>query len=430
MHKATKATLTIGDTTIELPVLTGTEGERTIDISALRKQTGMTTFDPGYVNTAACQSAITFLDGEKGILRHRGYPIEQLVKECEFVEVAYLLVHGALPDKRQREDFSSKLNRHSMLHEDMRFFFRNYPERAHPMAILSSMAISLSTFCPEVEEMDVDAQVDEAMTTLLSQLRTIAAFSYRKFEGKPFVYPDHKLRYCENLLKMMFDSPVEPYELDPVLVRAMNALLIIHADHEQNCSTSAVRLVGSSGANLFASIAAGICALWGPKHGGANQAVIEMLEGIRRDGLKVSDVVTRAKAKDNPFRLMGFGHRVYKTYDPRARIAKKLCDQVLERLGIKDPLLDIALELEQAALADDYFVERKLYPNVDFYTGIVFRAMGIPTDMFTVMFAIGRLPGWIAHWIEWMNDPYQRIGRPRQLYVGPVTQDVVPLAKR
>ena len=422
--KAQLAKLEIKGKRYEFPVLTGSEGEQSVDIRRLRKESGLTTFDPGFVNTASCQSTITYLDVEKGILRYRGYPVEELIKICNFIDVAYLLIHGELPNEKVRDDFARLPNRHSMIHESMRTFFDHFPENAHPMAILSAMVVSLSSFYPEMES-DQEG-VDMAATRLLSKIRTIAAFSYKKSIGEPVVQPSYKLSYCENFLNMMFASPVANYKLDPVIVRALDQLLILHADHEQNCSTSAVRLIGSSGANLYASVSAGICALWGPAHGGANQGVIQMLERLQNEGGDAKKIIDRAKDPNADFRLMGFGHRVYKTYDPRARIAKQLCEEVLEKLGINEPLLELAMKLEQAALSDDYFVERNLYPNVDFYTGIIFRAMGIPTDMFTVMFAIGRLPGWIANWLEWMSDPAQKIGRPRQLYVGPQKQKVPP----
>jgi citrate synthase len=401
-----------------------------IDIRGLRKETGFITFDPGYVNTGSCESEITYLDGEQGILQYRGYAIEDLVEHCAFIEVAYLLVHGKLPNVEEKKHFSELLNRHSLIHADMVHLFRNYPEQAHPMGVLSSMVVALSAFYPEIEGAEETEEIDITVTRLLSKLRTIAAFSYKKSVGEPYVQPSHKYWYCENFLNMMFSSPVVDYEINPVLVKAMDQLLILHADHEQNCSTSAVRLVGSAGANLYASIAAGICALWGPRHGGANQGVIEMLERLHENGDDVQKAIERAKNRKSPFRLMGFGHRVYKTYDPRARVARAICNEVLDELGIDDPLLELAVKLEEAALADDYFKERNLYPNVDFYTGIVFRAMGIPTDMFTVMFAIGRLPGWVANWLEWRRDPAYKIGRPRQLYVGPEPRKVVPIEKR
>ncbi len=409
-----------------LPVVEGTEGERGLDIQNLRRDSGLVTLDYGYKNTAACKSAITFLDGEKGILRYRGYPVEELAEKSRFVEVAYLLVHGRLPGRQENDRFSGLLTRHSMLHEDMCQFFKNYPENAHPMAILSAMVVSLSSFYPELSQGSPEEELDFTTTRLLSKLRTIAAFSYKKSVGEPFVYPRHDLKYCANFLNMMFSSPVCPYEPDPVMVKALNVLLILHADHEQNCSTSTVRLVGSARVNLYAAVAAGICALWGPLHGGANQQVIEMLEAIYRDGGDVKKVIERAKDKKDRFVLSGFGHRVYKSYDPRAKVIKKTCTEVLDTLKVKTPLLAIAQELEERVLADDFFAERKLYPNVDFYSGIIYQAMGIPSSMFTVMFAIGRLPGWIAQWKEALEDPEFKIQRPRQIYTGPVMQHFVP----
>jgi len=420
------ATLTYGDTTVELPVLEGTEQEKAVDIRALRKETGMITYDPGFVNTGCCLSDITYIDGEKGILRYRGYDINELAEQCEFIDVAYLLIHGRLPNSEQREEFSKHLNSHSMLHEDMRHFFTAYPDHAHPMATLSAMAVSLSTFYPELEDASIQENIDYKVTRLLSKLRTAAAFSYKKSLGHPIVYPKRSLKYCENFLNMMFWTPVNDYVPDPVLVKALNKLLILHADHEQNCSASVVKMVGSAGANLYASISAGICALWGPLHGGANQHVIEMLERILiEDKGDVKRVIERAKDKNDPFRIMGVGHRVYKSYDPRAKVAKQMCKDVLARTGTTDPLLDLALELEAAVIADDYFVERSLYPNIDFYTGLTYRAMGIPTNMFTVMFAIGRMPGWIAQWLEMREDPDGRIGRPRQIYTGPTLRSMI-----
>lgn len=413
------AKLSIGKKSIDLPIMKGTDGNISLDIRHLRAETGVTCFDPGYVNTAHCRSGITFLDGEEGILQHRGYSIDELVKHCSFTQVAYLLVHGELPNPEASTHFSELLNANSMIHEDMRTFFRNYPEHAHPMAVLSAMVVSLSTFYPELAEPGPE-EMDLTVTRLLSKLRTLAAFSYKKSVGEPFVYPRHDLSYCENFLNMMFSSPVKEFNIDPVMTKALNQLLILHADHEQNCSTSAVRLVGSSMAGLYASVTGGICALWGPRHGGANQAVIEMLDRIqRRDDGNVERVIERVKNKNSHFRLMGFGHRVYKTYDPRAKIAKEMCHEVLQRTGKKDKLLDLAVRLEERALADPFFIERNLYPNVDFYTGLIFRAMGIPTNMFTVMFALGRLPGWIANWLELRKEPGMRIGRPRQIYTGP-----------
>jgi citrate synthase len=415
--------------TYTYPVFEGSEGERAVQLGNLRKDTKLIGYDPGYGNTGSCISDITFIDGEKGILRYRGYPIDELANNCTFIEVAYLLVHGRLPNQSQLSNFSRILNRKSLIHEDMRNFFRNYPEHAHPMAILSAMVVSLSSFYRELG-MPIEEEIDLTVARLLSKIRTLAALSYKQSIGQPHVYPSSKLTYVENFLNMMFYTPVANYEIDPITVRALNKLLILHADHEQNCSTSAVRLVGSSGANLYASISAGICALWGPLHGGANQAVIEMLEQIKREGLTIDKCIERAKDKNDPFRLMGFGHRVYKSYDPRAKIAKKACEDVLNKLGIKDELLDIAVQLEDRALNDDYFKERNLYPNVDYYTGITLRAMGIPTNMFTVIFAIGRLPGWIAHWLEQRDDKDQRIGRPRQIYTGPQQRGIVPIEER
>ncbi len=419
------AELKIGDKIIQLPIMEGSEHERAIDIRALRKETGCITYDPGFVNTGCCKSDITYIDGEKGILRYRGYGINDLADQCEFVDVAYLLVHGALPDQQQHGEFSKHLNNHSLLHEDMRHFFNNFPDHAHPMATLSAMAVSLSSFYPELEDTSKQENIDFKVTRLLSKLRTAAAFSYKKSIGHPIVQPRHDLTYCENFLNMMFWSPVNGYEVDPIVAKALNKLLILHADHEQNCSASVVKMVGSSGANLYASISAGICALWGPLHGGANQHVIEMLERIMvEDQGDVKKVIERAKDKNDPFRLMGVGHRVYKSYDPRAKVAKQMCKDVLASLGVDDPFVDLAQELEEAVLADDYFQSRNLYPNIDFYTGLTYRAMGIPTNMFTVMFAIGRIPGWIAQWLEMRDDPHGRIGRPRQVYTGPTQRDI------
>lgn len=413
----------------QLPVFEGTFGERAVDVSSLLQKTGLITLDPGLGNTGIGASDITYVDGDRGLLLHRGYPIEDLAAHCYFLEVAYLLIHGHLPNRDERNAYSKLMNRNSMIPEGMRLFFHNFPDAAHPMAILSSMAVSLSSFYPEYEEETLN--IDQAAVTLLAKMRTIAAFSYKKSVGEPFVYPRHDLRYCENLLNMMFSSPVNAYQIDPVVERALNVFLILHADHEQNCSTAVVRTVGSSGANLYASIAAGICALWGPLHGGANQAVMEMLEGILADGGDVKKTVERAKDKNSTFRLMGFGHRVYKTYDPRARLAKQYCRQLLTHLKLEDdPLFRIALELEETALSDPYFIERKLYPNVDFYTGLAYRAIGIPTNMFTVLFALGRLPGWIAQYKEMRTLGRQRIFRPRQLYTGAAHEVFRPLDER
>jgi len=423
------AKLSIEGREFELPVVEGSEGEKGLDISALRKETGYITLDPGYGNTGSCTSDITFIDGEEGVLRYRGYPIEQIAEGAEFVEVAYLLIYGHLPSADQLAKFKQELTYHSLLHEDMKKFFEGYPPAAHPMAILSSMVASLSTYYPEDDE-GGEEDVHLNMVRLLAKAKTIAAFSYKKTIGQPFVYPRNDLDYCSNFLWMMYAVPSERYEVAEVLRDALNLLLILHADHEQNCSTSTVRMVGSSQANLFASMAAGICALSGPLHGGANQRVIEMLEMIRRDGGDYQKYVSLAKDKDSGFRLMGFGHRVYKNFDPRARILKRAADKVLVELGHKDPLLEIAKNLEEVALSDDYFIERKLYPNVDFYSGIIYRAMGIPTKMFTVMFALGRLPGWIAQWLEMRNDPANRINRPRQIYTGATARDFLPVDRR
>jgi len=415
---AAKATLSLGAKHYELPVLRGSSGEKAIDVTALRKETGLVTYDPGLGNTAICESAITRIDGDKGELLLRGYPIERLTDHCSFVDVAYLLLHGALPTTDQRARFSDLLNRHSPIHEDMRMFFRNFPEGAHPMAVLSAMVVSLSSFYPDLEALSAKEEADITATRLLSKLRTIAAFSYKKSIGEPFVYPSYKFSYCENFLNMMFSSSVSPYRAKDYEVQALNRLLILHADHEQNASTTAVRLVGSTGANLYASIAAGCNALWGPLHGGANQAVIEMLERILEEGLSAKEVVRRAEDKTSGFRLMGFGHRVYKTTDPRAKIAKALCRDTIRRKRLEEPLFHLALELEEEALKSAYFTDRGLYPNVDFYTGLTYRALGFPTNMFTVLFALGRLPGWIAHWME-LKRSGAKLMRPRQLYVGP-----------
>ncbi|MGE0143654.1 MAG: citrate synthase [Planctomycetota bacterium] len=399
----------------ELPIVVGSEGERAFDCQKLRETTGYVTMDPGYGNTGACQSAITFIDGEQGILRYRGYPIEDLAKSANFLDVAHLLIYGELPVGEKAKTWRDCITHHTLLHEDMKKFFEGYPRHAHPMGILAAMFASLSTFYPETTKKDVEHN----MIRLLAKAPTIAAFSYKKSVGQPFIYPRNDLDYCANFLHMMFAVPAQGYAVSPAVRDALNLLLILHADHEQNCSTSTVRMVGSSKANMFAAMAAGVSALWGPLHGGANQEVIEMLEGIVAQGGDVGRAVAAAKDKTSGFRLMGFGHRVYKNFDPRARILKSAADRVLSELGRKDPLLDIAKQLEAVALEDEYFVERKLYPNVDFYSGIIYRAIGIPTDMFTVMFALGRLPGWIAHWKEQNDDPKSRINRPRQIYTGP-----------
>ena len=410
------AKLSYEDKEIELPLLEGTMGEKALDISKLRGSTGLVTLDNGYGNTGSCTSEITFINGEEGVLMYRGYPIEQLAEKADFVEVCFLLIFGHLPSAQELSNFRNELTHHSLIHEDMKKFFEGYPPSAQPMAILSAMVASLSAYYPEEDG-------DTNIIRLLAKLNTIAAFSYKKSIGQPYIYPRNDLDYAGDFLHMMHAVPAEPYEIDDTLVEALNLLLILHADHEQNCSTSTVRMVGSSGANLFASIASGICALWGPLHGGANQKVIQMLERINQDGSDYKKYVAMAKDKDNDFRLMGFGHRVYKNFDPRARILKKSADQVLAKLGVDDPLLEIAKRLEEVALNDDYFVERRLYPNVDFYSGIIYRAMGIPTNMFTVMFALGRLPGWIAQWKEMKENPKARIYRPRQIYAGEGKRD-------
>jgi citrate synthase len=425
-----QAIIQLGDTKIEAPIVVGSEDERAIDVAQLRAKTGYVTLDPAFMNTASTKSAITFIDGDKGILRYRGIPIEQLAEQSTFVEVAYLLIYGNLPSEQQLKEWSSKLTRHSLLHEDMKHFFEGFPPTAHPMAILSAMVTALSSYYPDSLDVDNVDQRDITIARLISKVRTIAAFAYKKSIGQPFVYPKNSLTYCANFLNMMFSVPAEDYDMDPELVKVMNLLLILHADHEQNCSTSTVRVVGSSRANLFAAVSAGICALWGPLHGGANQEVLEMLTAIHHDGGDVQKYVKLAKDKNGTFRLMGFGHRVYKNFDPRAKIIKAAADKVLAKLGKQDPLLDIAKALEEAALKDSYFVERKLYPNVDFYSGIIYRAMGFPTNMFTVLFALGRLPGWVAHWKEMMEDSTTKIARPRQIYTGPGVRDYVPMEKR
>ncbi len=424
------AELKLEGKTYKLPIIVGSENEKAIDIRKLRAETNYVTLDSGYGNTGACKSDITFIDGEKGILRYRGYPIEQLAEKSTFVETAYLLMYGKLPNQNELSQFREMLTRHSLIHEDMLHFYDGYPSTAHPMAILSSMVCSLSSYYPEWLDPHDNAQVAQLMPRVLSKIRTIAAYSYKKSIGQPVIYPKNSLDYCANFLYMMFAVPSEPYEVDEDLVKTLNMLLILHADHEQNCSTSTVRMVGSSDANLFASIAAGILALWGPKHGGANQEVMEMLEEIQRNGGDVKKAVELAKDKNSGFRLMGFGHRVYKNYDPRAKVLKKACDTILAKMNRKDPLLDIAKRLEEAALSDPYFVDRKLYPNVDFYSGVIYRAMGIPTPMFTVMFALGRLPGWLAQWMEMHRDGEGRIDRPRQIYTGESARDYVPMNQR
>lgn len=413
-----------------LPVVVGSEGEKAIDISNLRRDSGYITIDEGYVNTSSTTSAITFLDGELGVLRYRGYPVEQIAEHCSFEETCYLLIYGELPNAQELAKFQDSIRQHTMLHEDMKAFYNGFPRDAHPMAILSSVVGALSTFYQDYLDPRDEEQVRISVHRLLAKLPTIAAYSYKKSIGQPFNYPRNDLSYCANFLQMMFSVPTEQYEADPLMVEALNLLLICHADHEQNCSTSTVRLVGSSNANLFASISAGICALWGPLHGGANEACINMLDQIVADGGNVKKYVEKAKSKTDGFRLMGFGHRVYKNFDPRATIIKDTCDKLLSKLNVQDPLFEVAQELEQVALNDDYFRERKLYPNVDFYSGIIYRAMGLPTQMFTVLFAIGRLPGWIAHWMEMHQSPSPKIGRPRQIYTGSTMRNVTPFNQR
>ncbi len=425
-----KATLILEGKNFELPVITGTENEKAIDITKLRDLTGYITLDSGYKNTGATQSQITFLDGETGILRYRGYPIEQLAEQSSFLEVAYLLIYGTLPSTDQFDDFSKKIVRHTLIHEDMKRFYEAFPKKAHPMAVLASMLCTLSTFYPESQQTNRPwEEVETTVHRLLAKISTISAWAYKNSVGHPVVYPQNKYNYVENFLNMMFSMPTEQYEIDPVIVQALDKLLILHADHEQNCSASTVRMVGSSHANLYSSVSAGAIALWGPLHGGANQEVIEMLQKIQADGGNYKKWVDKAKDKSDPFKLMGFGHRVYKNFDPRAKIIKKACDDVLNKLGINDPILDLAKHLEEVALNDEYFVERKLYPNVDFYSGIIYKAIGIPTEMFTVMFALGRLPGWIAQWKE-MIAAKEPIGRPRQIYTGETERNYVPIAKR
>jgi len=421
------AKLILDDKQLDLPVTVGTENEVGIDISRLRAETGAITFDPSFANTGACESAITYIDGEQGILRYRGYDIATLAEKASFPETCFLLIYGRLPTRPEREDFRTRLTRHSLVHEDMKLLFEGLPHSAHPMVTLSSMIASLSAFYPEDETPE---EIDQNIIRLLAKAKTLAAFAYKKSIGQPFVYPRNDRTYIENFMYMMFAVPTENYEFDQDVRRALNQLLILHADHEQNCSTTTVRTVGSSGANLYASISSGVSALWGRLHGGANQAVIEMLETIQQDGANYQKYVDLTKSKDSDFKLMGFGHRVYKNFDPRARILKEAADKILAKLGVSDPLLDIAKQLEEVALADPYFIERKLYPNVDFYSGVLYRAIGIPTDMFTVMFALGRLPGWIAHWLEQRNTPSTRISRPRQIYTGETVREWVALDDR
>ncbi len=422
------AVLTIDGEEYRLPVIESTTGEKAIDIRELRQKSGCITFDPGYGNTGSCRSAITFMDGEKGILRYRGIPIEELAEHSTFVETSFLLITGRLPTRNELTQTRVMLNDFSLLHENMKYFYQNFPDGAHPMGILSAMVNAMRSFHPELVDREEDMQ--DTFLRLISKVRTMAAMAYKFSRGEQPVYPDPKYSYCANFLHMMFNSPVVPYRVDKDIVRALNVFWILHADHEQNCSTTAVRVVGSGKVNLYAAISSGIAALWGPLHGGANQAVIEMLEQIHDKGLTTSEAISKAKDRNDPFRLMGFGHRVYKTYDPRGKIMKEMCHKVLKKVKRKDPLLDTAMELEEAALSDDYFKEKNLYPNVDFYSGIVLRAIGIPTNMFTVMFAIGRLPGWIAQWREDFIDPEMKISRPRQVYTGVPKASYTPIDER
>ncbi|MGW1062657.1 citrate synthase [Micromonospora rubida] len=415
---------------LSMPVHSAVEGPAGIGVSKLLKETGMTTYDPGFVNTAACSSEITYIDGDAGILRYRGYPIEQLAEKSSFLEVSYLLIYGELPGQQELTEFSERISRHSLLHEEMRRFFDGFPRDAHPMAVLSSAVSAISTFYQDSLDPFDPAHVEMSTVRLMAKVPTIAAYAYKKSIGQPLLYPDNSLGYVENFLRGTFGVPAEPYEVDPVMAKVLDMLFVLHADHEQNCSTSTVRLVGSSNANLFASVSAGVNALFGPLHGGANQAVLEMLSRIEADGGDVQSFVRKVKDKQDGVKLMGFGHRVYKNYDPRAAIVKKAAQDVLGRMAKPDPLLDIAMKLEEIALADDFFVSRRLYPNVDFYTGLIYKAMGFPTKMFTVLFALGRLPGWIAQWREMINDPETKIGRPRQLYTGSPARDYAPLTER
>ncbi|TWP34559.1 citrate synthase [Leekyejoonella antrihumi] len=430
MTEQASATFTAGDKKLEFPVVPATEGNAGYEISALLKETGNVTLDVGYVNTASCQSAITYIDGGAGILRYRGYPIEQLAKGSTFLEVSYLLIYGELPTTQQLEEFTGKVQRHTMLQEDLKNLLSAFPRDAHPMSVLSAAVSALGTFYQDSLSITDKDQIELSTIRLLAKLPTIAAYAYKKSEGQPLLYPDNSLGLVENFLRLTFGFPAEKYDVDPVMAKALDQLFILHADHEQNCSASTVRLVGSAHANLFASVSAGIHALSGPLHGGANSAVLDMLGEIQRGDDSVETFMKKVKNKEDGVKLMGFGHRVYKNYDPRAAIVKQTMDELLKKLGVNDPLLDIALQLEEIALKDDYFVERKLYPNVDFYTGLIYKAMGFPTRMFTVLFAIGRLPGWVAQWREMMEDPATKIGRPRQIYIGETERQFVPLDKR
>jgi citrate synthase len=427
---ADTAILKIEGKEVELPIIVGSEGEKAVDITKLRAETGYITYDPAYGNTGSCDSAITFISGEQGILRYRGIPIEEFAENSRFIEVAWLLIFGKLPNQKERDRFSAKLTKYAHLNENMKHHFDGFPQGAPPMAILSAMINTMSCFHPTLHELDTEEMFEEATALLISKIRTIAAYSYRSSRGLPYIYPDPKLKYCENFLHMMFSMPYDTKEIDPEIADALNLILILHADHEQNCSTSTVRMVGSSQANLFASCSAGVCALWGPLHGGANVAVLDMLGKIHAGNMSADEYIKLAKDKTSDVKLMGFGHRVYKNRDPRAEILKVACDKVLRKLGIDDPLLGIARRLEEVALQDSYFIDRKLFPNVDFYSGIIMRAMGIPLNMFTVMFAIGRLPGWIAQWKEQRDAPGARICRPRQIYIGETKRKLVPMDQR
>ncbi len=424
------AELRLGNQTLQFPIVRGSEGEQAVDIRKLRAESGFITLDPGYANSGSCKSAITFIDGEKGILRYRGIPIEELAEKSSFIEVSYLLMYGQLPTSAELEDFAAKVSRHTMLHEDFKMIFSALPKDAHPMAACAATVGAMATFYPDALDPRKPEEVDISMLRLFAKLPTLAAYSYKHSVGQPFLYPKNELDYVGNFLRMMFGNPCEEFEVDPVIQKALDLLFILHADHEQNCSTSTVRLVGSSMVNLFGAVSAGINALWGPLHGGANQAVIEMLSAIAEEGTTARDFLERAKSGDESARLMGFGHRVYKNHDPRAKVIKAACDEVLERLGIHSSLLEIAKELEEITLKDDYFVERKLYPNVDFYSGVIYNAIGTPSNMFTAMFAIGRLPGWIAQWKELHEDPAFKIGRPRQVYTGPTRTAYTAIEKR
>ncbi len=424
------AQLRIRDKTIELPIVVGTEGELAIDISNLRKETGAITLDPGYANTGSCESAITFIDGDNGILRYRGIAIEELAASSTFLEVAYLLVYGHLPNQTELDSFTNSITTHTMIHEDFKRFFGAMPKDAHPMAACSAAIGALATFYPDSLDPRDPRQVEISVHRLIAKFPTMAAYAYKHSIGQPFIYPRNDLDYVGNSLYMLFGTPCEHYEVDPVIKKAIHLLLILHADHEQNCSASTVRIVGSSMGNLFSAISAGIQALWGPSHGGANQAVIEMLSTIRDEGLTAQQFVDKAKASDDTSRLMGFGHRVYKNFDPRMKIIKQVCFDVLQKMGVRTKLLEIAVELEEIALKDDYFIERKLYPNVDFYSGLIYRAIGFPKNMFTALFAMGRLPGWIAQWKEMIEDPETKIARPRQVYTGVGARDYVPIESR